>query len=91
MTQESNSVEQTGSSADCSSANAAVIVERLRSSIPSGQTCSAGVAAWNGTESAGDLLARADRALYGAKRAGRNQVILAKDDGAPPDRLAATA
>jgi len=49
------------------------------------------VAAWNGTESAGDLLARADRALYGAKRAGRNQVILAKDDGAPPDRLAATA
>ena len=33
----------------------------------------------------------ADRALYGAKRAGRNQVILANDDGAPPDRLAATA
>ena len=76
---------------DCSSANAAVIVERLRSSIPSGQTVSAGVAAWNGTESAGDLLARADRALYGAKRAGRNRVILANDDGAPPGRLAATA
>ena len=76
---------------DCSTANAAVILERLRSSIPSGQTVSAGVAAWNGTESAGDLLARADRALYGAKRAGRNRVILANDDGAPPGRLAATA
>jgi len=49
------------------------IVERFRAAIPDGQSCSAGLATWNGTETADELLDRADHALYQAKRAGRNQ------------------
>lgn len=67
---------------DCSVPNAVAIVERLRAALPQGQTCSAGVAAWNGTESAAEVLARADSALYAAKRAGRDRVMTADD--APP-------
>jgi len=48
------------------------VVERMRPQMPAGETFSAGIAEWNGTESAGELVARADRALYGAKAAGRN-------------------
>jgi PleD family two-component response regulator len=33
------------------------------------------VATWNGTESADDLLARADRAMYRAKATGRDRVL----------------
>ena len=32
----------------CAAADAAALVDRLRRQAPSGQTCSAGVAAWNG-------------------------------------------
>ncbi len=38
-----------------------------------GQTFSAGAALWNGTESAEELLARADAARYAAKNAGRDR------------------
>jgi diguanylate cyclase (GGDEF)-like protein len=64
--------------ADCTQPQAVAVVERLRAATPEGQTCSAGVAVWNGTESAAELLARADRALYVAKRAGRDQVVTAE-------------
>jgi GGDEF domain-containing protein len=44
-----------------------------------GQTCSAGVACWDGKESGSSLVARADRALYQAKTQGRNQAVVADD------------
>lgn len=53
------------------------MLDRLREMLPQGQTCSAGVCLWDGSESAEKLLARADAALYDAKAAGRDQVIAA--------------
>ena len=47
------------------------MLERLRGCLPEGQTCSAGVCRWDGSESAESLTARADTALYSAKEAGR--------------------
>jgi diguanylate cyclase (GGDEF)-like protein/PAS domain S-box-containing protein len=56
---------------------AIVVVERLRRAAPEGSTCSAGVAMWDGGESATDLFGRADAALYVAKHSGRNQLAAA--------------
>lgn len=49
-------------------------LDRLRAVCPMGCTFSAGVATWDGVESGDELVARADRALYRAKQAGRNRV-----------------
>jgi diguanylate cyclase (GGDEF)-like protein len=57
----------------CGAEEALAVVERLRAVMPDEQTCSAGLACWDGTESAGELLGRADHALYEAKRSGRNR------------------
>jgi diguanylate cyclase (GGDEF)-like protein len=56
---------------------ARLMAEQLRSVMPSGQTCSAGVAGWNGEESPDALVERVDAALYAAKVAGRDRVRLA--------------
>ncbi|MDQ6835003.1 MAG: diguanylate cyclase [Actinomycetota bacterium] len=56
---------------------AVAVVERLRQATPAGQTCSAGVACWNGGESAPELFARADAALYEAKQCGRDRTVAA--------------
>jgi diguanylate cyclase (GGDEF)-like protein len=50
------------------------LLERLRPLNPGGCTFSAGVAEWDGSESAEDLLARADKSLYRAKAAGRDRI-----------------
>jgi diguanylate cyclase (GGDEF)-like protein len=51
------------------------VVERMRSVTPLGQTFSAGIARWNGTETSDELTARADAALYRAKDAGRDRIV----------------
>jgi diguanylate cyclase (GGDEF)-like protein len=58
-------------------AQASQIVERLRAATPGNQTFSAGIATWNGLESAEELIDRADRALYQAKDWGRNRTVVA--------------
>jgi diguanylate cyclase (GGDEF)-like protein len=55
-------------------AEATELLDRLRPLTPMGCTFSAGVATWDGAESADDLVARADRALYRAKGAGRDRI-----------------
>ena len=54
-------------------------MERLRAAMPGDQSCSAGMAVWDGAEGAADLVERADRALYDAKRAGRHRTAVAGD------------
>jgi diguanylate cyclase (GGDEF)-like protein/PAS domain S-box-containing protein len=54
-------------------------LERVRAATPRGQKCSAGVAAWDGDESAERVVARADEALYHAKRQGGDGVVVAEE------------
>jgi diguanylate cyclase (GGDEF)-like protein len=60
----------------CPPDEAIVVVERIRTATPGGETASAGIAHWDGRESAGALLGRADAALYEAKRSGRDRTLL---------------
>jgi diguanylate cyclase (GGDEF)-like protein len=61
----------------CSSGEALHVIERLRAATPEGLTSSAGLASWDGDEAAEAFVARADAALYDAKRAGRNRTCVA--------------
>lgn len=62
---------------DTSREEAAQVVERLRAATPRGQTCSAGIAAWDGITDVDGLISVADSALYRAKDAGRDRLVLA--------------
>jgi diguanylate cyclase (GGDEF)-like protein len=62
---------------DATPAAALALVDRLRQVTPHGHTCSAGLAVWDGSEPADALMARADEALFDAKRQGRNRTVLA--------------
>ena len=60
----------------CDTGTAEAIVARLLEAVPGGQTASCGIAEWDGDETAETLTARADAALYMAKRGGRAQAVL---------------
>jgi diguanylate cyclase (GGDEF)-like protein len=62
---------------DATPAAALALVDRLRQATPRGHTCSAGLAVWDGSEPPDALMARADEALFDAKRQGRNRTVLA--------------
>jgi diguanylate cyclase (GGDEF)-like protein len=61
----------------CSLDDATVLVERLRAATPQGETCSAGIVLWDGSETGEDLVGRADAALYVAKAKGRDRIFAA--------------
>jgi diguanylate cyclase (GGDEF)-like protein len=64
---------------DCDAPYAQAIVGRLQEVLPAeddGVGCSAGLVVWEPGEGAGALLARADRALYVAKGAGRGGITV---------------
>jgi len=52
------------------------LVDRLRAPVPDRQTFSAGIATWDGYETATEVLQRADAALLQAKKAGRNRTMV---------------
>jgi diguanylate cyclase (GGDEF)-like protein len=74
-----------------SGAEAAAIVDRLRARTPFEQTFSAGVAVWDGGETPQKLVGRADAALYEAKRAGRDRVLVAGSAPVPVEPAAVDA
>jgi diguanylate cyclase (GGDEF)-like protein len=61
----------------CNAPDAARLAEQLRRVVPERQTCSAGVAGWDGREDEESLVQRMDAALYRAKVDGRNRVCIA--------------
>jgi diguanylate cyclase len=67
------------------------VLERLRAVTPQGQTFSAGLAGWDGQEVSDELVARADRALYAAKAAGRDRVVVGNHQPTARDHQAAVA
>jgi diguanylate cyclase (GGDEF)-like protein len=61
---------------DCGPRPAVSVVDRLREVVTNGQTCSVGIATRHGEESMDAITARADRALYDAKGAGRDRACM---------------
>jgi diguanylate cyclase (GGDEF)-like protein len=61
---------------------AVVLLERMSRVVSGGQTCSVGLASWDGTEEPSAAMARADQALYHAKDTGRDRVAV--HDGTTP-------
>jgi diguanylate cyclase (GGDEF)-like protein len=72
----------------CLAEEAETVLDRLRIVTPDAQTCSVGVAEWDGFESPSALLGRADAALYAAKHGGRNRVVVAGREIVLPEDIA---
>ena len=70
--------------ADCTAAAAAAIAERMLDAVPSDQSCSVGIATWDGDEAGYELVHRADRAMYTVKAAGGGGIGVAKASEASP-------
>ena len=60
----------------CGAAQAEEVLGRVRDATPNDHSCSIGVAQWTPGETADQLVARADSALYEAKAAGRDRLAL---------------
>jgi diguanylate cyclase (GGDEF)-like protein len=60
------------------------VIDGLRETVPGDETVSAGIAQWDGSETVAELIGRADRALYEAKRTGRDRVMALPVDSARP-------
>ncbi len=71
---------------DRPSSRPATASTRCDAATPGGQTFSAGVAMWNPATEPSEAVAAADRAMYDAKRTGRNRVC-APDMTGVPDHL----
>ncbi|HYF45611.1 MAG TPA: GGDEF domain-containing protein, partial [Acidimicrobiales bacterium] len=71
---------------DCHLNDAVVVLERMRSTCSTG--CSIGVAAYGEGETPDRLMARADEALYEAKRAGAGRVVAADAHLVDPEPVA---
>jgi len=72
----------------CPIEDAIRVIERVRGATPNGQTCSAGVSEWNRTETADQLLARTDVALYEAKNQGRDRTLRSAANACEPPAAA---
>ncbi|WP_172832318.1 sensor domain-containing diguanylate cyclase [Nakamurella panacisegetis] len=68
----------------CGSTDAGPLLDRLRTVVPDGQTCSIGYATLLPDESGSECLVRADAMLYRAKREGRNRIVGGVDVVARP-------
>jgi diguanylate cyclase (GGDEF)-like protein len=63
----------------CSIADARALIARLVASTPANQSCSVGLAQWDSDVGADELVGLADAALYEAKRAGGNRIVVAAE------------
>jgi diguanylate cyclase (GGDEF)-like protein len=75
----------------CDALTAVEVLERVRRTVPSGQTCSVGFAQWDTTESVVAVMARADAATYDAKQRGRNRMVAATAGGGSMGALETTS
>jgi diguanylate cyclase (GGDEF)-like protein len=71
---------------DATDAQAALVIDRLRPVTPGEQTFSAGVATWDGLESGGELVGRAEYALVRAKVATNRTELANGTDGVAQER-----
>ncbi|MEP6954733.1 MAG: GGDEF domain-containing protein [Solirubrobacteraceae bacterium] len=69
---------------DCTADTASEIAQRLLRSVPPNQSCSAGIATWNGNEAGYELVHRADQVMYAVKRGGGGDLAIAPTPHAMP-------